>query len=154
MSSHSLAPHAQRLASVLQHLPAVQHAFAYGSGVMHQPGLYSSGDQAGSAQGAAQQQQGEARQHASSFSGSVSSARKGPMVDYILAVQDPEAWHEQVGTPGEGASWVQGQRADPARACMCMFACAVACACWLLWACMHAQSTCMQNMEHGLPKSP
>jgi translocator assembly and maintenance protein 41 len=62
------------IAAVLQQLPPVQHALAYGSGVLHQPGLYAdSGPASSSAQ---------------------SSAR--PMIDYILAVEDPFKWHAQV----------------------------------------------------------
>ena len=52
----------------LDHFPHVQHAFAYGSGVFKQPGLYSS---------------------------NVAKA-DGPMIDMILAVDDPIAWHREV----------------------------------------------------------
>lgn len=54
------------LAAVLQQFPPVAHAFAYGSGVFRQPGLYrlGSGDR--------------------------------PMLDFIFAVDAPAQWHAQV----------------------------------------------------------
>ena len=54
------------LAAVLQQFPPVAHAFAYGSGVFRQPGLYTlgSGDK--------------------------------PMLDFIFAVDAPAQWHAQV----------------------------------------------------------
>jgi hypothetical protein len=61
------APATARLLKLLQHLPTAQHALAYGSGVFHQPDLYKAGDSS------------------------------GPMIDFILAVDDPVAWHNQVG---------------------------------------------------------
>ena len=54
------------LAAVLQQFPPVAHAFAYGSGVFRQPGLYTLG--------------GEDK----------------PMLDFIFAVDAPMLWHEQV----------------------------------------------------------
>ena len=56
------------LAAVLQHFPPVAHAFAYGSGVFRQPGLYTLG--------------GDDK----------------PMLDFIFAVDAPLRWHEQVHT--------------------------------------------------------
>lgn len=53
--------------TILDHFPKVDHAFAYGSGVFSQPGLYSSG-----------------------------SVKKQPVLDFIFTVQDPIAWHKEV----------------------------------------------------------
>jgi len=55
---------------IVDHFPSVQHAFAYGSGVFKQPGLYANG----------------INQH------------EGPMVDMIFAVDDPLTWHKEVKT--------------------------------------------------------
>lgn len=63
----SLSPRARELSAFLKTLPVVQHAFAYGSGIFPQKGLYESGGKG-----------------------------KGPMLDFIFAVEDPESWHEQV----------------------------------------------------------
>ena len=57
----AVVPAAARLLKLLQHLPAAQHAVAYGSGVFHQPDLYKPGD-AG-----------------------------GPMIDFLLAVDEAHA---------------------------------------------------------------
>ena len=57
---------ARELAGFLNKVPAVRHAFAYGSGVFTQEGLYGSNNQ------------------------------ERPMLDFILAVDDPVAWHDQV----------------------------------------------------------
>lgn len=62
-----LSPRAKELSAFLQTIPAVQHAFAYGSGIFPQKGLYESGGRG-----------------------------KGPMLDFILAVQDPNGWHGEV----------------------------------------------------------
>jgi Phosphatidate cytidylyltransferase, mitochondrial len=61
----------EQLRLVLHQLPPVQYAFAYGSGVFHQPGLYNS-----------------------SLPGTVA-----PMVDFMFAVEDPETWHAEVESP-------------------------------------------------------
>lgn len=62
----------EQLGTVLHDLPPVQFAFAYGSGVFHQPGLY---DRA-------------------------SGNSLPPMIDLMFAVQDPEIWHAEVrGNP-------------------------------------------------------
>eukprot|EP01023_Acetabularia_acetabulum_P059413 TRINITY_DN713_c0_g1_i1.p1 TRINITY_DN713_c0_g1~~TRINITY_DN713_c0_g1_i1.p1 ORF type:complete len:459 (+),score=50.62 TRINITY_DN713_c0_g1_i1:86-1462(+) len=50
---------------ILQRFPKVQHAFAYGSGVFHQPDLYDK----------------------------PSSRADRPMIDFVLVVDDPVAWH-------------------------------------------------------------
>lgn len=55
--------------SILKHFPPVEHAFAYGSGVFDQPDLYTSAQRASGA---------------------------GPMIDLILLVKDPLAWHQEV----------------------------------------------------------
>ena len=65
--SMPLAPRARELSAVLDLFPAVRHAFAYGSGVFVQPGLYDA----------------------------ESKAQK-PMLDFIFAVDSPEEWHQQV----------------------------------------------------------
>lgn len=57
--------------------PPVAYAFAYGSGVFHQPGLYGR-DRTGSDK-------------------EVGGDTAGPMLDYIFAVNDPTEWHAVVG---------------------------------------------------------
>lgn len=57
---------AKQLRGVLEDIPHVQHAFAYGSGVIVQPDLYD-----------------------------FHSTNK-PMLDFIFAVDDPVDWHSQV----------------------------------------------------------
>lgn len=57
---------AKQLRGVLEDIPHVQHAFAYGSGVLLQPDLYDS------------------------------SSTNKPMLDFIFAVDDPVDWHLQV----------------------------------------------------------
>lgn len=57
---------AKQLRGVLEDLPHVQHAFAYGSGVIVQPDLYDH------------------------------SSTNKPMLDFIFAVDDPVDWHAQV----------------------------------------------------------
>lgn len=75
------------LRSVLADFPPVQHAFAYGSGVFEQPGLYERPPQ-GPPEGAA----------AAAADG---SSGDRPMLDFIFAVDDPIAWHEEVRDGGE-----------------------------------------------------
>lgn len=60
-----LSPRARELSEFLKTLPSVQHAFAYGSGIFQQQGLYIAGG-------------------------------TGPMLDFILAVDDPREWHDKV----------------------------------------------------------
>uniref|UniRef100_A0A7R9YWQ8 Phosphatidate cytidylyltransferase, mitochondrial n=1 Tax=Chlamydomonas euryale TaxID=1486919 RepID=A0A7R9YWQ8_9CHLO len=69
-----------RLSQLVQrHFPPVAFAFAYGSGVMHQPGLYTSG----------------------------SSGDGQPMVDMIFAVEGAREWHKQnMGHNASHYSWV------------------------------------------------
>lgn len=55
-----------------ENFPQVEYAFAYGSGVMYQPGLYPGSGGGGSNSGA-------------------------PMVDLMFAVDDARKWHVQVG---------------------------------------------------------
>eukprot|EP01025_Chloroclados_australasicus_P051437 TRINITY_DN5987_c1_g1_i1.p1 TRINITY_DN5987_c1_g1~~TRINITY_DN5987_c1_g1_i1.p1 ORF type:complete len:449 (+),score=33.33 TRINITY_DN5987_c1_g1_i1:83-1429(+) len=59
--------HQQYLMKILQRFPKVQHAFAYGSGVFHQPDLY----------------------------GKSKNRADRPMIDFVLAVDDPVVWHRQ-----------------------------------------------------------
>ena len=54
------------LRDVLSILPGVRHAFAYGSAVLAQPGLYEPHDST------------------------------GRLVDFIMAVDETEEWHQQV----------------------------------------------------------
>ena len=61
----------QELRGVLSQFPAVRHAFAYGSGVFEQPGLYAAAG------------------------GNGACAR--PMLDFIFAVDSPIDWHHEVG---------------------------------------------------------
>ena len=67
-----------RLKHFLKHFPPVNHAFAYGSGVMHQPGLYPGHD--------------EQPQATTSGRGLNSS----PMVDLIFVCDDALTWHAKV----------------------------------------------------------
>ena len=62
-----LAERQRELTAVLASFPTVRHAFAYGSGIFVQPGLYSKG-----------------------------TGVQGPMLDFILAVDNPVEWHTQV----------------------------------------------------------
>lgn len=65
---------------IVDHFPSVQHAFAYGSGVFKQPGLYAN----------------DTKQY------------EGPMIDMIFAVDDPLTWHKEVKTSvGDGGSNVE-----------------------------------------------
>ena len=57
---------ARHLAGVLHEVPAVQHAFAYGSGVFAQPGLYKK------------------------------ATRSSAMLDFIFLVDDAKSWHGEV----------------------------------------------------------
>lgn len=57
---------AKQLRGVLEDVPHVQHAFAYGSGVIVQPDLYDK------------------------------SSTNKPMLDFIFAVDNPHEWHAQV----------------------------------------------------------
>lgn len=66
-SQTKLAQRAKELSGVLELFPSVQHAFAYGSGIFVQPGLYTANSQ---------------------------TAR--PMLDFMLAVESPVEWHQQV----------------------------------------------------------
>jgi translocator assembly and maintenance protein 41 len=59
---------------IIDQFPSVQHAFAYGSGVFTQPGLYAD----------------DRKKH------------EGPMIDLIFAVDDPLAWHKEVTGPSGG----------------------------------------------------
>jgi len=75
------APKGQpELAAVLQQFPPVAHAFAYGSGVFRQPGLYplGSGDR--------------------------------PMLDFIFAVDAPAQWHAQVRKQTHAVCWCAAAR--------------------------------------------
>lgn len=56
------------LDALLKPFPPVDHAFAYGSGVFHQPGLYAPS----------------------------SNTTDRPMLDFIFAVDDPVVWHAEV----------------------------------------------------------
>lgn len=66
LSSHGgLADPDPSLSEVLDELPPASAAFAYGSGVFHQPGLYERSQDKG----------------------------PRPMIDFILTVEDPVDWH-------------------------------------------------------------
>ena len=75
-NSHQIvrAMAATRFIPLLSRFPSVSHAFAYGSGVMHQPGLYTP-------------------EPSTSGRDTQSNA---PMVDLIFAVEDCHAWHTKV----------------------------------------------------------
>jgi hypothetical protein len=59
----------EKLRAAISELPPVDYAFAYGSAVYHQPGLYES-----------------------------HTAETSPLVDFIFAVEDPVTWHAEVGS--------------------------------------------------------
>ncbi|KAL4434161.1 hypothetical protein ABPG75_000602 [Micractinium tetrahymenae] len=71
------------LHTVLASFPPVQHAFAYGSGVFKQPGLYDGHPEA-SAEGSA-----------AAADAVASGSGDRPMLDFIFAVDDPVAWHTE-----------------------------------------------------------
>eukprot|EP00798_Chlamydomonas_sp_ICE-L_P032130 gene32130-16653_t len=71
---------AVQLSSVLQHFPPIQHAFAYGSGVKRQPGLYDNDDGSTSLPQTATSSQ---------------DTSQAPMIDLIFAVDNAKEWHEQ-----------------------------------------------------------
>mmetsp|Transcript_11264 Transcript_11264/g.24264 ORF Transcript_11264/g.24264 Transcript_11264/m.24264 type:complete len:394 (-) Transcript_11264:610-1791(-) len=76
------------LSSLLKHFPPVRHAFAYGSGVLHQPGLYN-------------------QDVSTSTSASKNIDAKGPMIDFIFAVEDSMQWHKQnIAKNPEHYSWL------------------------------------------------
>lgn len=79
----------EELRAVLSDFPAVQHAFGYGSGVFKQPGLYE-GQPASKAAAAM------APGAAGGRDGGAATADR-PMLDFIFAVEDPIAWHAEVG---------------------------------------------------------
>mmetsp|Transcript_32001 Transcript_32001/g.83333 ORF Transcript_32001/g.83333 Transcript_32001/m.83333 type:complete len:453 (-) Transcript_32001:97-1455(-) len=87
---------ASALRAVLNHLPPVQHAFAYGSGVLHQPGLYMP-------------ERGESaiKETCEQAPQPTIPSSKGPMIDFFLAVDDPLKWHTQNIQKNPGHySWV------------------------------------------------
>lgn len=107
--------HLQRLGSILATLPRVQYAFAYGSGVHHQPGLYDAPPQ--SQQSTAAGGSGGAAAAGGGGAPASSGGGKQPMIDYILAVEDPESWHAQVRDMGAGAGTMgRASAGAPARA--------------------------------------
>ena len=71
---HDLRAVEAELRTVLNQFPAVRHAFAYGSGVFEQPGLYA----------------------AAAGGGGGNSAVARPMLDFIFAVDSPIDWHHEV----------------------------------------------------------
>ena len=78
---------AEELLSILASFPPVQHAFAYGSGVFKQPGLYDAEAGAAAAPAGAP---------AAAAAAASSSGGGKPMLDFIFAVDDPVAWHAEV----------------------------------------------------------
>lgn len=67
---------------VEQHFPPIAYGFAYGSGVFHQPDLYTP------------EHTPAAVAWPAPTSNSSSSSSSGPMIDFIFVVDDPEGWHE------------------------------------------------------------
>lgn len=127
----ALAPTGSRIAAVLQHFPPVNFAFAYGSGVHHQPGLYDAAEpthassEVSSSLTHAEQARVATGSHASTSStkdlsrtvqsgiASSSARAKGPMLDFIFAVTDAHDWHKQVRDRGGDARVVLWARACP-----------------------------------------
>jgi Phosphatidate cytidylyltransferase, mitochondrial len=70
----ALSRRASDLEAVLDDYPAVEAAFGYGSGVFHQPGLYSDPSAAASS----------------------AAPSPGPLLDLIFAVRCARQWHAQV----------------------------------------------------------
>jgi hypothetical protein len=94
----SPAAYLKRFTSILNHLPAVQHAFAYGSGAFHQPGLYGASTN-DSLQTSQEYKNTAVISHEDASSISQATTAKNstkPMIDFILAVDDPLAWHKEV----------------------------------------------------------
>lgn len=122
MSAQGLSK-AQQLSQLLRSFPPVVHAFAYGSGVMHQPGLYPetagptgntgtagttpatvstpSATATPAARTSAQAPPSSMASSATtpttsttdSTAASASATHKGPMLDLVFAVPDARAWH-------------------------------------------------------------
>lgn len=101
----------QRLRSILGVFPRVEYAFAYGSGVHYQPGLYAAHDVLHSTQpdtspisklGLAKKAQACSAQRMEASGG------QGPVLDFIFAVQDAQEWHGQVSVHADwhGLGWV------------------------------------------------
>lgn len=67
-----------RFNHILKHFPTIDHAFAYGSGVFGQPGLYDRVKK---------------------------KAGKQPMIDFVFAVRDPVRWHQEVRCPRWMVDW-------------------------------------------------
>ncbi|KAG2448782.1 hypothetical protein HYH02_006134 [Chlamydomonas schloesseri] len=98
------------LTRVLAHFPEVSYAFAYGSGAHHQPGLYDATEPLHSPSGTPSTSSDESAARAES-GGAGAGARparatlvapaggkgsgKGPVLDFIFAVEDSHKWHEE-----------------------------------------------------------
>lgn len=83
---------AEVLHTVLASFPPVQHAFAYGSGVFKQPGLYDG------------QPEASAEVPTAAAAGAAGTGDR-PMLDFIFAVDDPVAWHAEVSDHVCIVSW-------------------------------------------------
>ena len=114
---HMLAEAPPHLTAVLDSFPPVQHAFAYGSGVFSQPGLYGEHEGtdcvAGGAAGASLEGSDSSRAAAAAAAAAVAGDR--PMLDFIFAVDDPVAWHTEVmGVPITASMlWSRSSRIQP-----------------------------------------
>ncbi|GLC41188.1 hypothetical protein PLESTB_001528800 [Pleodorina starrii] len=128
--SHIAAP--SRLVSVLQNFPPVTYAFAYGSGAHHQPGLYenetsrplpsdaslSEGPRADAGPEASSSSRRDMTNNKSSAIqkinlgkmpslGAVGGRSRGPVIDFIFAVEDAHEWHQQnLARNPDHYSWV------------------------------------------------
>jgi hypothetical protein len=99
------------LTRVLAHFPEVTYAFAYGSGAHHQPGLYAteplhSPSSASSDESAARAESAAAARRApKSLAPAPAGGKgqgKGPVLDFIFAVEDAHKWHEEVKAAASG----------------------------------------------------
>lgn len=113
------------LTRVLAHFPEVSYAFAYGSGAHHQPGLYDateplhSPSEAQSTSGDERTERpgtGLASTRTAPTPGAAAGGKaqgKGPVLDFVFAVQDAHKWHEEVGRQDCCSAWGRRERACP-----------------------------------------
>ncbi|KAG2501264.1 hypothetical protein HYH03_001071 [Edaphochlamys debaryana] len=103
-------PAVARLASVLQHFPPVTSAFAYGSGVHHQPGLYDSGSEGAQPSSA---QADDPSRLASSASASTSSSSSTTSSETALQKSFPSGTTWRPSSSNALAGSASGSRKGP-----------------------------------------